>query len=46
MSLKFQITAVLRELSVYDNVLLALQARTVGLVADPLRAPRVRCATR
>lgn len=26
MSLKFQITAVLRELSVYDNVLLALQA--------------------
>ncbi len=27
MSLKFQITAVLRELSVYDNVLLALQAR-------------------
>lgn len=27
MSLKFQITAVLRELSAYDNVLLALQAR-------------------
>ncbi len=27
MSLKFQITAVMRELSVYDNVLLALQAR-------------------
>ena len=31
LSLKFQITAVLTELSVYDNVLLALQSATLAL---------------
>ncbi|MBS0558855.1 MAG: ABC transporter ATP-binding protein [Proteobacteria bacterium] len=46
LSLKFQITAVLPELSVYDNVLLALQAhdRTIDLLRSRSRArlaPRI-----
>ena len=44
MSLKFQITSVLPELSVYDNVLLALQAQdsmaTSALLAFARRAAR------
>ena len=44
LSLKFQITAVLTELSVYDNVLLALQSEEsyAALSAQPLPLPARR----